>query len=152
MECSRTFSSPWKPMLLCCSASDDLIHQFLRAPSPPPTKDRVAFSSTRPLHRYSKRSSSNDEMNASPTHNSIIPSVNAYNRPVLRTAVVVDTPDPAFPPLLEVTTPENQSAHWTLSSICMSASKSVLCIGCMSRFMPFMRLAQHLAALRTWCK
>ena len=42
---------------------------------------------------------------------------------------------------LEVVTAENKSIQWTLSCICRK-------IECSS---PFMRLAQHLTALRAWC-
>ena len=49
---------------------------------------------------------------------------------------------------LQVATQEKKSIQWTLS-ICESASNVVLS---RMQLSPFMRLAQHLTALRTWCK
>ena len=54
---------------------------------------------------------------------------------------------------LNVATPENRSINSTLSSMYVQESpphkRFLLIVGCSS---PFMRLAQHLAALRAWCK
>ena len=52
--------------------------------------------------------------------------------------------------LLEVATPENKSVHSTLSfKIQKVLPHRWFLLGCSS---PFLRLAQHLTALRAWCK
>ena len=62
-----------------------------------------------------------------------------------------------FPLLsLEVATPESKSGHATLSSVCRKVRARCqdpphkrFLVGCCS---PFMRLAEHLTALRAWCR
>ena len=51
---------------------------------------------------------------------------------------------------LEVSTPENESINWALSSICKKVPLTKRFL--VGRISPFTRLAQHLTALHAWCK